>query len=333
MKTLVCTEPETLVLEDGPPRLDNPPGWVPFDVARVGICGTDYHIFGGTQPYLSYPRVMGHEVSGHVSAEYDGPDFAPGDLVIVNPYLSCGTCHACRLGKPNCCENIEVIGVHRDGAMTEKYALPAQNLIPAQGMTADQAAMVEFLAIGRHAVARTGLIPGARTLVVGGGPIGLATALFARLDGGEVILAETSAPKRAMLQDLFGLECVDAGDSCAMDALDSKITHVFDATGSIHAMNGALRFVANGGSYTLVSVVKGELRFADPEFHRRETTLFSSRNALREDFETVAEAIRRGTIPTDNIKSHATSMGDAAGNIKTWARDRDHVIKAIIEVA
>lgn len=332
MKTLTCAEPHKMVLEDIPGDLHVPDDWVPFDVLRVGICGTDYHIFSGTQPYLSYPRVMGHEVSGRVSEGYTGEHFKPGDLVIANPYLACGSCHACGLGKPNCCENIEVIGVHKDGAMTERYALPASNLILAEGLTPDQAAMVEFLAIGCHAVARTGVIAGAKALVVGGGPIGLAVALFARIAGLDVLMADTSDQKLALLKELFGFDGVNAMYADKMNELDNTVTHVFDATGSIKAMNDALRFVANGGTYTLVSVVKGTLSFEDPEFHRRETSLFSSRNALRQDFEAVIAAIKAGHIETDKIKSHATSMDDAAKNIAVWAQNREQVIKAIIEI-
>lgn len=331
MKALVCQNPHKLALTDvATPAVPN--GWVPFDVARVGICGTDYHIYEGMQPYLNYPRVMGHEVSGYVSAGYRGSDFEAGDLVIANPYLSCGTCHACVLSKPNCCENIQVIGVHRDGAMVEKFALPPQNLIRADGLSADQAAMVEFLAIGRHAVARTRVIKDAKTLIVGAGPIGLAAALFARIDGVDVVVTDVSSEKLAMCSARFDLETLLIDDSTATNH-QLGFTHVFDATGNIHAMNGGLTYVAHGGTYTLISVVKDNITFADPEFHKRETTLIASRNALSDDFAFVTEAIRNGLIDTDNIKTHATTMEDAPTDLPKWALNRNTVIKAIIEVS
>jgi 2-desacetyl-2-hydroxyethyl bacteriochlorophyllide A dehydrogenase len=331
VKVLVCKNANSLILEDvAPPAV--PLGWVPVDVARVGICGTDYHIYHGRQPFLNYPRVMGHEVSGYVSDDYVGDAFAKGDLVIANPYLSCGTCHACAMSKPNCCEQISVIGVHRDGAMTERYALPAGNLIAANGLTPDQAAMVEFLAIGRHAVARTHVINGANALIVGAGPIGLATALFARIDGCEVIVADVSAEKLAMSSDRFGFATIDLSQQHA-DDLALSYTHVFDATGSIHAMNDGLQYVAHGGTYTLVSVVKDNITFADPEFHKRETTLISSRNALNDDFSFVINAIRDGQFDTDKINTHKTTLAGAVTDLPKWATERSSVIKAIIEVA
>lgn len=330
MKALVCQNPHELALVDITAPA-TPEGWVPFDVARVGICGTDYHIYDGKQPFLQYPRVMGHEVSGHVSAAYQGDKFTVGELVIANPYLSCGTCHACALGKRNCCENISVIGVHRDGAMADHFALPPENLIHADGLTPDQAAMVEFLAIGRHAVARTRILKGTKTLVVGAGPIGLAAALFARIDGAKVVIADVSPEKLTMCKTRFGLETLLIDDATATDhALG--FTHVFDATGNIHAMNGGLTYVAHGGTYTLISVVKENITFADPEFHKRETTLISSRNAVNEDFAFVIQSIRDGLIDTDKIKTHATTMAHAATDLPKWAADRDSVIKAIIEV-
>ncbi|NVK34172.1 MAG: zinc-binding alcohol dehydrogenase family protein [Rhodobacteraceae bacterium] len=330
MKGLVCHAPEQLSFDDVA-EMVVPEGWVPLDVQRVGICGTDYHIYTGNQPYLAYPRIMGHEVSARVGAGYSDGRLSQGDLVILNPYLACGTCHACKLSKPNCCEAIQVLGVHRDGAMVERIAVPASNLIAADGLSADQAAMVEFLAIGRHAVARTRVLKDAPTLVVGAGPIGLATALFARIDGAAVTIADVSDEKLKMVRDRFGFETLNIL-SAEPDSLTSSATHVFDATGNIKAMNGGLSYVANGGTYTLVSVVKEDLVFADPEFHKRETTLISSRNALNADFEFVIEAIRSGKIDTDQIKTHETTLERAAQDLPLWSQDRDTVIKAIISV-
>ena len=100
-------------------RHDATPGEVLVAVRRVGICGTDYHIFEGKHPFLQYPRVMGHELAVEVLEAPADAGIAPGEICAVNPYLSCGTCVACRNGKPNCCVRIAVLGVHRDGGMTE----------------------------------------------------------------------------------------------------------------------------------------------------------------------------------------------------------------------
>lgn len=327
MKALVCVEPGRLECAERP-RPDAKPGHIRIRIGHIGICGTDYHIYGGQQPFLNYPRVMGHELSGRaVEATSDGR-IAAGDLVVVNPYLTCGACHACTLGKPNCCENIAVLGVHADGGMCEEITVPEANVYPAEGLSEKAAAMVEFLAIGAHGVRRGRVQPGSHALVVGAGPIGLGAAIFAAIDGAEVTLRDTSASRlelaaRALPQaryELVGQEAPGAYDT------------VFDATGNIKAMNAGLQWVAHGGTYVLLSVVKGDLSFADPEFHKRETTLLASRNALKADFEHVMANIRNGRVPVDVLATHETSFDEAVANLPLWAEDRGTLIKAIVRV-
>lgn len=129
-------------------------GEVLVRIRRIGVCGTDLHIFTGNQPYLSYPRIMGHELSGTVEEAPAGSHLSAGDVVTIIPYMSCGKCNACLKGKSNCCRNIGVLGVHRDGGMVEYLSVPQQFVLKAEGLSLDQAAMTEFLAIGAHAVRR-----------------------------------------------------------------------------------------------------------------------------------------------------------------------------------
>src|SRR5439155_21235264 len=120
MKAVVCRSPGDLVLEDRPEPGAPAPGWARVAVSHVGICGTDYHIFEGRHPFLAYPRVIGHELAARVVEPPEGSRFARGQLVVVNPYIACGQCHACRIGLPNACMRIGVLGVHRDGGMCEE---------------------------------------------------------------------------------------------------------------------------------------------------------------------------------------------------------------------
>ncbi|WP_207101683.1 alcohol dehydrogenase catalytic domain-containing protein [Paracoccus shandongensis] len=327
MKALLCVEPGTLHLTTRP-RPEAKPGHVRVRIGHVGICGTDYHIYGGQQPFLNYPRVMGHELSGRaLEASADGR-IGEGDLVVINPYLTCGTCRACANAKPNCCENIAVLGVHADGGMCEEIVVPEGNLYPAEGLSEKAAAMVEFLAIGAHGVSRARIRPGSTALVVGAGPIGLGAALFAAIDGARVTLRDTSADRLALAKTVLPDATVELVGQEAPGAYDT----VFDATGNIHAMNAGLAWVGHGGAYVLLSVVKGDLAFADPEFHKRETTLFASRNALKSDFEHVMACIRDGRVPVDALATHETSFEDAVTNLPLWANDRGTLVKAIIRV-
>jgi 2-desacetyl-2-hydroxyethyl bacteriochlorophyllide A dehydrogenase len=306
-------------------------------VRRVGICGTDYHIFEGNQPFLSYPRVMGHELAVEVVKNDTGHGPGVGQICVVNPYLSCGTCHACRTGKPNCCMKIAVLGVHRDGGMTEFLVLPPENLIASDGLGIDECAMVEFLAIGAHAVRRGGVGASDRVLVVGAGPIGLGVALFARLSGAEVTLTDRD-PSRL---EAAGRLCkpaqlveVDEGSDERLMALTGGdgFDVVVDATGSRRAIEHGFRFAAHGGRYILVSVVQGDIAFTDADFHRRELTLFGSRNATAEDFERVLAAFRSGDIVSADWITHRTSLEGAVTDLPRWATEKSALVKAVIEV-
>lgn len=333
MKAVICNEPYDLrIIERAEPKAA--PGEALVRIRRVGLCGTDYHIYAGNQPYLAYPRVMGHELAGEIVEVPADSRFAVGQIVTINPYLPCGTCVACRRGKPNCCVNIRVLGVHIDGGMCEVLSVPDTALIDATGLTLDQAAMVEFLAIGAHAVARARIVAGDRTLVVGAGPIGVAAALFAGLDGARVTLIDTRKMRLDYARDQVGIADVmqvsptivrDLAERTGGDMFD----RVFDATGNIAAMRAGLDFVAHGGVYTLISVVKDEISFPDPEFHKRETTLLASRNALAVDFDRVIARIKDGSIPTKALHTQGFPAEELPQRFPELIAGADGVLKAI----
>jgi 2-desacetyl-2-hydroxyethyl bacteriochlorophyllide A dehydrogenase len=332
MRAISCPEPGKLtVVEIDKPELK--PGWVRVGIRRVGICGTDYHIFEGTHPFLQYPRIMGHELSG-VVLDANGSAFTDGDPVVINPYLNCGHCPACLEGKPNCCETLSVIGVHSDGGMTEEIVMPKSNLYPAEGLTLEQAAMVEFLAIGAHAVRRTEIKPGWRILVVGAGPIGLGAAVFARIAGGSVFVVDAAPDKVAATRDMgFETFNVTQFESQAFtDARRTGFDAVLDATGSINVMNSSIFHTRNGGNYTLVGVIKGDLVWPDAEVHRRELTIRASRNATREDFDHVMDSIRRGLVPTDKLGTHTMGFDEVVTELPRLTHEREGLIKAIISL-
>lgn len=334
MKALVCEEPHKLSLETRPAPVPAH-GEVLIRIRRVGLCGTDYHIFMGKHPYLEYPRVMGHELAGIVE-DPAGTSLKRGQVVTVNPYLACGTCIACRNGKPNCCASINVLGVHADGGMCELLRVPAAAVIDASALTLQQAAMVEFLAIGAHAVSRAAPRRGDRVLVVGAGPIGIAAALFARLDGADVTMLDVRRPRLEYARTRLGLDAVMAPEDAVRAALAARtggemFDCVFDATGNVRAMESGLDYVAHGGTYVLLSVVKERMAFSDPEFHKRETTLLASRNALSTDFERVVSSIKGGMIPAEALLTHTFPAIEAARRIPELIASADTVLKAMIE--
>lgn len=336
MKSVVCYEPGRLGIEDrAEPQLSE--GLVKLRIRRIGVCGTDYHIFKGLHPFLEYPRVMGHELSGEIVGINDGSELTVGTTVIVNPYLPCGQCVACRKGKPNCCTNISVLGVHTDGGMCEFVTVPEKQVYVADGLSIDQAAMVEFLAIGAHGVRRGRIASGDKVLVVGAGPIGLGAAMFAAIAGANVAVLDMSEARVLRAEQLIK----NAKGFAASDNLRETFSNhtdgdmfdvVIDATGNKKAMETSLTYVAHGGSCVFLSVVKDEIVFDDPFFHSREMSLIGSRNANGEDFEHVVSCIKKGLIPTEELNTHTASLEQLPSKLPQWMTEQDTLIKAIVSV-
>lgn len=336
MQALVCVEPFQLEIQQRALPVRGPDE-ILVRIRRIGVCGTDMHIFSGTHPFLAYPRIMGHEIGAEVVETLRNSTLTVGERVYVNPYIACGTCHACRRKKPNCCMHIQVLGVHCDGAMAEYIAVPASNVFSAAKLTLDQAAMVEFLAIGAHAVRRGQISAGDHVLVIGAGPIGLGTGLFAALAGGNVTIVDQRSDRLAFFQSVVpGSQVVLSSPDLITALTDHSQGNMFDvvmdATGNAASMATSFDYVAHGGTYVLVSVVKDAISFSDPEFHKREMQLLASRNATAEDFNKVVQFILAGKVPTDRIKTHAAPLRDIPARLVEWIRPEAGVIKAMIEI-
>jgi 2-desacetyl-2-hydroxyethyl bacteriochlorophyllide A dehydrogenase len=337
MKTVVCEQPYQLVLKD----TEKPAvraGEALVRIRRVGICGTDLHAYRGNQPFFEYPRVLGHELAGEIAEIGDNAQgLRKGDTVAVIPYLECGNCIACRSGKPNCCVRLNVLGVHQDGGMREYLAVPADHLLRADGLRADQAAVVECFAIGAHAVRRAALMPGEFALVIGAGPIGLGVMKFARLAGARVIAMDMNAERLRFCRQWAPADyVVDASGDPLLEIAaitgGDYPTAVFDATGSARSMGSALQYAAHSGRLVYVGLTKGEIAFANPEFHKRELTILGSRNATREDFEQVMGSMRRGEIDTDAFITHRVGFDGMISAFESWLSPEAGVIKAMVEL-
>jgi 2-desacetyl-2-hydroxyethyl bacteriochlorophyllide A dehydrogenase len=256
--------------------------------------------------------------------------------VYVMPYLSCGDCIACRQGKTNCCVRIQVLGVHRDGAFTEYLSLPHGFVLKAEGVTLDQAAMIEFLSIGAHAVRRSDVQPGQRALVVGTGPIGMAVAIFSSLRGAKVTVLDTREDRLAFCKQHLQIDSavlIGEDDKQQLDQLTQGefFDVVYDATGNAKAMERGFEFIAHGGKYVLVSIVRDTISFSDPEFHKREATLMGSRNATVEDFRYVEQCLRDGLIPDAALNTHRMALSEVTERFTSLLDPAQRVVKAIVE--
>jgi 2-desacetyl-2-hydroxyethyl bacteriochlorophyllide A dehydrogenase len=337
MKTIVCVKPDEFQLIETELPVAQA-GEVLVRIKRIGICGTDLHAYKGNQPFFSYPRILGHELSGIVEAIGGNvSDFKAGDQVTVMPYLECGTCIACRAGKTNCCTNMRVLGVHIDGGMREFIAIPADHLLHTAGLTLDQSAIIEPLSIGAHAVRRSELNQGEFVLVIGGGPIGLGVMALAKHRGAKVIAMDINEERLAIAQSWAGVDYTvnalnNPQESLAEITGGDFPTIVFDATGNTRSMTDAFQYVAHGGKLIFVGLVKTEITFSDPEFHKRELTLMGSRNATREDFDIVLQAVRSGSIDADRYITHRVGFEQLIGQFESYLNPESKVLKAMVEL-
>jgi len=332
MKAILCVEPGRLEPVERPLPVAKD-GWIAVDIGAIGVCGTDFHIFQGKHPFMEYPRVMGHELSGVVAV---GSERLPaGTAVVVNPYIHCGTCIACRKGRFNCCVRLKVLGIHTDGGMCERILVPEGNLYPAGKLGLRDAAMVEFLAIGAHAVKRSEIVKGDRTLVVGAGPIGIGAALFARNAGGNVTVMDVAEKRLRFASDNLGFAgVIQAGPDARAEA--SRLTGgdyfdvVFDATGNARAMEASFAFVAHTGTLVFVGVLNADITFSDPELHKREMRLLATRNAVKADFDQVMAAMLAGAIPTAAINTHTIDLAELPEAMPAWLASDAPPVKAIL---
>ncbi len=337
MKTLVCTEPWKFEYRyDVMPRPEN--GRALIKIRRIGICGTDLHAFEGTQPYFSYPRVLGHELAGEL-VEFDGSSsFVPGEPVTFIPYFNCGQCIACRNNKPNCCTQMRVCGVHVDGGMTEFLSVPTSSVLFGNGLTLDELALVEPLSIGAHGVGRAAVAPGEFVLVIGAGPIGLGTMEFARIAGANVIALDVNEDRLRFCKEVLNIPYTLNAISADINAELLSITGgdmptvVIDATGNNAAIKNGFQYMAHGARYVLIGLQKENVSFSHPEFHKREATLMSSRNATRADFEYVIECIKTGKVNPLNYITHRVQFDKVGEEFSGWLKPASGVIKAMVEL-
>lgn len=335
MKTLVCTTPGQFDYVPAKEAVGGK-GKAIIKIKRIGICGTDLHAYEGTQPFFSYPRILGHELSGELVAIDEAPGFKIGEIVTIIPYFNCGKCIACRSGKPNCCAHIKVCGVHTDGGMVEYLSVPSYALVHGEGLGADALALVEPLAIGAHGVRRANVQPGEFVLVVGAGPIGLGIMEFARIAGAKIIALDINESRLAYCQNKLKVDyTINAAVSDPMERLreitnSDMPTVVIDATGNHKAINNAFEYMAHGARYVLVGLQKGEISISHPEFHKREATLMSSRNATREDFEHVIASIKNGQIDPTAYITHRVHFDQVKEEFESWLDPASGVIKAIV---
>ncbi|MDZ4852213.1 MAG: zinc-binding alcohol dehydrogenase family protein [Pirellulaceae bacterium] len=341
MKALQLERPKSWKQIDIPEPPAPGPGEALVKIHRVGVCGTDLGGYLGKFPFFSYPRIPGHELGVEVlEVGSDVTNVRPGDQCCVEPYLNCQKCYSCQRGFTNCCEHHKTLGVMCDGGLTERMLLPARKLHLANNLTHEQAALVETLAIGCHAVDRAKVQSGETVLIIGAGPIGLSALEFVRVAGARPIAADLSDKRLDFVSKNMNVtdKIKVTGGASDIEALD-KLTDgrradvVIDATGNNISMVRSLEMAAFAGRVAFVGITQANLDFPHaPAMHRRELTLLASRNALSSDFARIIALIEKGTINTVPWITHHANFDQVADAFPTWIDPESGVVKAIIHV-
>jgi len=337
MRSVILTEPGSLTLAQSP-EPDNPgPHEALVQVRRIGVCGTDYHAHGGNQNFFSYPRVLGHELAVTViSTGTEVTSVSAGDDCAVLPYVSCGECVACQRNRTNCCEHLDVLGVMIDGGMCDRFTMSASLLFPKAGLDLDTLAMIEPLGIGYHAVNRSQIGEDDFALVIGAGPIGLATAQAASARGADVVIADNDPARLELARQLQGTATLDPETSkdeqLRAHGSGDLPTVVFDATGNVTSMENTPDLVSPSGSIVFVGHTTSKLCLHNPTLHVKEVSIHTSRAATPEEWIDLLELVSNGTLSTAGWIGTRCELEDVPGVFPAWIEDRGTVVKAMIDV-
>ncbi|NCO40598.1 MAG: hypothetical protein AUJ96_11140 [Armatimonadetes bacterium CG2_30_66_41] len=338
MKAVSLTRPHELqtVNRSAPQRRE---GEALLAVRVVGLCGSDVAAYLGTSPLVTYPRIPGHELCGEiVEIDANAQGLAVGDLVCVEPLLSCGECASCRKGRYNCCMTLQVIGVHVDGALCEQFAHRIDRLHkPCSPLTEEQLALCEPLTIGMQACDRGGVSEGHRVAIFGAGAIGLCALAIARTRTEHVLLID-KVPQRLQRAKAFGAEVTVNADETEVAAAVADWTRgdgadvVLEAIGSPATIEATLDVVAFGGRVAVVGWSKAPVTFNRPQLLlQKEVDLVGSRNS-RDAFPRVLELVESGRVDLRPLVTHRFPLEEAKQGFDLMADRPEAVGKCLLEV-
>ncbi len=305
MKRVVIKEPKVVVVEEVPDPKPGP-GDVLIDVAYCGICGSDMHAYLGEHPFIPLPATPGHEFSGTVFSVGEGVhDLKPGDRVVCEPNLVCGTCYNCRTGRYNICEDLRVMGCQGDGAMAERFIAPAAKTIPIpDGLSLRDAVLVEPLAVGVHALRRAGDLFGRNVVILGAGTIGLMVlACVRRAGAGNIVVTDLSDRRLDLAQKMGASQTLDAGREDVVDQINTLhlsdgIDLVFECVGVERSIRDAMAIVRKGGRIVVCGVFGSDTTVRMVDVQDRELELIGTIMYIRRDVTDAVRMLAEGAIDT-----------------------------------
>lgn len=313
-------------------------GEVLLKIKYVGFCGSDLNTFLGRNPMVKLPVIPGHEVGATIEAV--GTDVPAGFMadmpVTVNPYTNCGTCAACRNGRVNACEHNETFGVQRNGAMSEYLSLPWQKVIPADGISSRDCALIEPMSVGFHAVSRGQITDIDTVLVIGCGMIGIGAIVRAALRGATVIAVDLDDEKLALAKRIGADYTINSKTENLHERLQ-VITNglgadvVIEAVGSPATYIMAVNEVAFTGRVVCIGYAKSEVTFQTKYFVQKELDIRGSRNALPEDFRAVVRYLQQGDCPLEEFISNIVHPEEVLNAMQQWSAAPGKVFRILVK--
>lgn len=306
-------------------------------VKAVGICGSDIGAFRGTNPLVSYPRIIGHEIAGEiVSIQEDNPrGLKIGDHVIVDPFLYCGECYPCTIGRTNCCNSLKVLGVHVDGGMAEYIAHPADMLWKVPFDTPwDLISLAEPLTIALHGIHRGKLKANEHVAIIGAGPIGMLAAMTAITYGAEPIMIDLveerlEEAKKLGVKYTIHPQTEDAAAK-VNEYTDGRMAElVMECSGANAAVRSALDLVANAGRITLTGWPKKETPIPTDMVTRKEIDISGARTSANE-FEEAIELIDSGRVDVRKLLTKVVSLQEVPNVIKDIEKNPENYMKVSV---
>jgi 2-desacetyl-2-hydroxyethyl bacteriochlorophyllide A dehydrogenase len=336
MKAIRITAPGKVELTDLP-RPQPGRGEVLLKIIYVGFCGAELSTFLGKNPMVSYPRIPGHEI-GAVVAETgdDVPDhIRVGDRVTVVPYTSCGKCASCRKGRFNACQYNQTLGVQRDGAMSEYFAVPFGKLLKVPSLSGKEAALVEPLTVGFHAVDRASVSEEDVVMVMGSGMIGAGAVSGASARGAQVIAVDIDDDKLETARKIGADFVINSRKKELAAALNEILDGeapdvVVEAAGNRVTYRAGIEQVAFSGRMVCIGYAKEDISFPTKLWVQKELDILGSRNATPGDFEQVINMLEKGGFPVDEVITKVVDPEDAPAAFSTWAENPGKVFKIMV---
>jgi L-gulonate 5-dehydrogenase len=308
-------------------------------VMAAGICGSDIGAFRGTNSLVTYPRVIGHELAGVI--ETIPPDnrqnLQVGDRVVVDPYLYCGHCYPCSIGRTNCCDDLKVLGVHVDGGMCEYDCHPADMLVKMpDGLSWEEAAMAEPLTISLHGIHRGGLKAGEFCAILGAGPIGLAAGMVAQAYGAHAILLDLVQERLDFAKSL-GIEYTIHSGREDANARIHEITggegaqQVMECSGANAAIRSTLDYVCHAGRITLTGWPKKDTELPTGTITRKEIDIRGARTSAGE-FPEALELIRSRRVDMRRLLTETIRMEEVPTVMADIEKNPGKYMKVVVRM-